>query len=84
MILIYVSEKVNEKCWWFFTTGLINELSWKNFIMKSSSGARACTPASSNKVKNALNKSPSLRAEFPKFDQIPDNLRFIEALIGLD
>ena len=52
--------------------------------MKSSSGARASTPDSCNKVKNALNKSPSLRAEFPKFDQIPDNLEFIEALIGLD
>ena len=41
-------------------------------------------PAAPNKVKNALNKSPSLRAEFLKFDQIPDNLEFIEALIGLD
>ena len=41
-------------------------------------------PGAPNKVKNALNKSPSLRAEFLKFDQIPDNLEFIEALIGLD
>ena len=43
-----------------------------------------CACAQGNIEKNALNKSPSLRAEFLKFDQIPDNLEFIEALIGLD
>ena len=46
--------------------------------------ARSLVCAQGNIEKNALNKSPSLRADFPKFDQIPDNLRFIEALIGLD
>ena len=35
-------------------------------------------------MKNAPNKLPSFTVEFSKFDQIADNLRFIEALIGVD
>ena len=56
----------------------------KKFHHEELDWCQGCTLASCNKVKNALNKSPSLRADFPKFDQIPDNLRFIEALTGLD
>ena len=44
-----------------------------------------CACAQGNIEKNALNKSPSLRAEhISKFDKTHDNSRFIEALIGLD
>ena len=47
--------------------------------------ARSLVCVQGNIEKNALNKSPSLRAEhISKFDKIHDNSRFIEALIGLD